>query len=228
MNVKHANFKDSVAAFTLIELIIAVAISGIVLASVSVLFFSALRLRERATEAAEQTLPVDRAVAVMKKDLMGIVPPGVLAGAMGTDAGAIGMSQAPMLEIFTDTGAVGDDAPWGDLQKIDYSLQAPTNRGNYIGQDLVRGITRNLLAANPAAPEPQSLLHDVQNLKFSYYDGTNWNDTWSTTQSNIPVAIRVSLDFAQAQGAQYKPAVQFLVPVVSWSSTNSITNQINN
>lgn len=227
MNLNRAIAQPE-AAFTLIELIIAVAISGIVLASISVLFFTALRLREHVTEAAQQTMPVDRAVAIMKKDLMGIVPPGVLAGAMGSDAVAVGMNQAPQLEIFTDTGAVGDDAPWGDVQKIDYSLQMPTNRGSYIGQDLVRGVTRNLLAANPTPPEPQALLHDVQNLQFSYYDGTNWNDTWSTSQSNVPVAIRVSLDFAQAQGAQSKPSVQFLVPVVTWSSTNSITNQINN
>ncbi len=82
------------AAFTLIELLIAVAISAIVLSVVSTLFFSALRLRERAGEVAEQTLPVDRAIAIMKRDLLGIVPVGKLAGPMGSDAVGIGMTSA--------------------------------------------------------------------------------------------------------------------------------------
>ncbi len=116
------------------------------------------------------------------------------------------------------------------MQKIDYSLQAPTNRNNAIGRDLIRGVTRNLLDSTGAlAPEPQTLLQDVQTLQFSYYDGTNWNDTWSTTLSNIPIAIKVSIDFAVGKAeAQIKPPVSFLVPVVTWSNTNSITNQLSN
>ncbi|MDB6021586.1 MAG: hypothetical protein JWQ04_1443 [Pedosphaera sp.] len=225
----HAPRTTHHAAFTLIELLIAVAISAIVLASISTLFFSALHLRERAAEAAEQTLPVDRAIAIMKQDLTGIMPPGVLAGPMGSDAVAIGMTTPPALEIYTASGVINADLPWGDLQKIDYSLQNPTNRSNFAGRDLIRGVTRNLLASTPMPPEPQSLLQDVQNLQFSYYDGTNWNDTWSTAQSNIPIAIKVSIDFASLKGdTQYKPPVQFLVPIVAWDRTNSATNEVSN
>jgi type II secretion system protein J len=216
-------------AFTLIEMLIAVAISATVLAVISTLFFSALRLREQASDAAEQTLPADRAIAIMKRDLLGILPPGVLAGPMGSDAVSIGMTQPLILEIFTTTGAPGADTPWSEVQKIDYSLQAPTNRANYAGRDLVRGVTRNLLATSTPTPEPESLLEDVQNLQFSYYDGTNWNDTWSTTLSNIPVAIKVSIDFAASKtDTQIKPPIKFLVPIVTWATTNSITNQISN
>jgi type II secretion system protein J len=215
--------------FTLLELLIAVAISAIVLAAINTLFFGALHLREKAAEAAEQTLPTDRAIEIMKKDLLAIVPPGDLAGSFGSDSAGIGMSQPPMLELFSASGAITTDQPWGDVQKIDYSLMAPTNRNNSGGRDLVRGVTRNLLATDPIPPENHALLEDVQNLQFSYYDGTNWNDTWSTTLSNIPIAIKVSIDFAVAKGSTaFKPSVQFLVPVVAWSTTNSITNQISN
>ena len=91
----------------------------------------------------------------------------------------------------------------------------------------MRGVTRNLLPVTAVSPDQQTLLEDVQNLKFSYYDGTNWNDTWSTTLSNIPIAIRVSIDFATSRTETHvKPQVQFLVPIVAWSNTNSITNQL--
>jgi hypothetical protein len=115
------------------------------------------------------------------------------------------------------------------VQKIDYWLQPPTNvTANSSGQDLVRGITRNLLATTPSAPDDQEvLLHNVQQLQFSFYDGTNWNNSWSTTLSNLPVAIKGAVTFVKPKtGGSATPAVQFLVPVVAWAnSTNtSLTN----
>jgi type II secretion system protein J len=223
------NPRAGAAAFTLIELLIAVGISAAILVVVNGVFFSALRLRNGVTAAASQTLPVDTAVAIMKRDLISIVPVGVLAGPMGTDATGVGMTASPSLEIFTSDGVLTADQPWGDVQKIDYSLQTSTDR-NSGGRDLLRGVTRNLLpSANNVAPDQQTLLTDVQNLTFSYYDGTNWNDTWSTTLSNIPVAIKVTIDFATSRNdTQIKPSVQFLVPIVTFATTNAITNQISN
>lgn len=216
-------------AFTLIELLIAVAISAIVLISISTLFFGAMNLRERASESAGRTAPVDRAIAIMKRDLENIVPIGKLAGPMGSDAVGIGMVQPSLLEIFTGSAMITPDVPWGDVQKIDYSLQAPGGRNN-LGRDLVRGVTRNLLdPTGTLPPDAQVLLPGVQTLQFSFYDGTNWNDTWSTTLSNIPIAIRVLISFATTKSdAATKPPVNFVVPIVTWSNTNSITNQISN
>ena len=129
-----------------------------------------MRLRASATDAAEQTLPSDRAIEIMKQDLKGIVPVGVMAGAMGTDATAIGMNEPPILEIYTGSGVVNADTPFGDIQKIDYSLQMPTNRVSYPGRDLVRGVTRNLACHHSSGcRNRQSLLQGVQNLQFSYY-----------------------------------------------------------
>jgi prepilin-type N-terminal cleavage/methylation domain-containing protein len=215
------------AAFTLIEMLIAIAISAMVLSVVSLLLFSALHLRATASEAAAETLPVDHAIEVIKRDLLGIVPVGVLAGPMGNDAVPVGMTQPLILEIFTASSVIDSNNPWSDVQKIDYSLAPPTNRYTSAGMSLMRGVTHNLLAVNQVAPVQQALLQDVQTLKFTYYDGTNWNDTWSTTLSNIPLAIRVSLDFVQNRNeARVKPHVQFTVPVVTFASTNSITNQM--
>ncbi len=221
---------NATRAFTLIEMLIALAISGIVLAAINTVFFGAIRLRNRMTAVTEQTLPVDRAVATMKRDLLGIVPIGVLAGPMGTDSANSGMKQPPLLEIFTASGALSAEVPWADVQKIDYLLQEPTNKAAASGMDLIRGVTRDLLSVNIIPPEPQLLIGDVKSLVFSYYDGTNWNDTWSTTLSNVPVAIKVALDFTPPKsGGPVIPRLQFLVPIVTWAITNqSITNQIAN
>jgi prepilin-type N-terminal cleavage/methylation domain-containing protein len=217
-----------VAAFTLIEMMIALAISGIILVVLNGFFFGALHLRSRAMAAAEETRPVDRAVAIMKQDLLGIVPPGMLAGAMGSDAAPVGMTQQPLLELYSCSATLSADAPWGDVQKIDYSLQPPANRNGAAGQELMRGVTRNLLPAGTVVPEQKSLLSGVQSLTFTYYDGTNWDEVWSTTQSNIPIAIKVAINFAASKtDTQLKLPVVFLVPIVTWSSTNSMTNSMN-
>ncbi len=210
-----------IRAFTLLEMLLAVAVTAIVLAAINTVFFSALRLRARTAATVEAALPADHAVAVMKADLAGIVPVGVMAGPMGSDIAGVGMSQPAALEIFTSTGFVNGDAPWGPIQKIDYSLQDPTNKMAATGKDLVRGITRNLLALNPTPPDQQVLIGDVQSLQFSYYDGTNWNDSWSASLSNTPVAVKVSIAFTPPKtDLPATPPLQFVVPIYSQARTN--------
>ena len=228
---KPPNGNAAREAFTLIELVLALAISGVVLAAVNAVFFGALRLRTATVEATQQTMPVERAINALKLDLSNIVPPGTntanlqLAGPMSSDTTAAGQTQPVLLEIYTASGLVGDEMPYGDIQKIDYWLQEPANRRTAAGKDLVRGITRNLLASTPDAPQPQVLIGDVQNFRFSYFDGTNWNDTWSVTLTNIPAAIKVFMTFAMPKTGKQRPPVQLLVPVTAWNSGATNTAQ---
>lgn len=216
----------SAHAFTLMEAMLALAIFAVVLAAVNAVFFGGLRLRDRTTRIVEDALPTDYAVAVLKRDLAAIMPPNTnnpdsIIGAMSSDTTAPWMTQPVALEIFTASGAIGDDKPWGDIQKVDYALQIPTNHNNYAGRDLVRSVTRNLLATTSDLPEQQTLLEDVQNLKFTYFDGTNWIDTWSVTLSNIPQAIRVAIDFTvNRDDTRARAPIKLMVPLVNQMLTN--------
>ena len=213
-------------AFTLMEMMLALAIFAVVLAAINAVLFGGIRLRERTTALVQDALPTDNAVAVLTRDLAAILPPNTnnpdsLVGAMSSDTTAPGMSQPVALEIFTASGVITDDKPWGDVQRIDYSLQTPTNRFNYAGRDLIRSVSRNLLSTATDLPEQQTLLEDVQNLKFTYFDGTNWNDTWSVTLSNIPQAIRVAIDFTvNPTDTRVRPPLKLMVPVLAVALTN--------
>ncbi|HXC98395.1 MAG TPA: prepilin-type N-terminal cleavage/methylation domain-containing protein, partial [Verrucomicrobiae bacterium] len=114
----------SAGAFTLIELVMALAIAAVVLAAINAVFFGALRLRASTVAVAEQTLPVERAVEIIKNDLVCIRPPSTngYIGPMGTDATAVGMTKPLLLELYTSSAQISDDVPWGDVQKIDYWL----------------------------------------------------------------------------------------------------------
>ena len=137
-------------AFTLIEMLLAVAICAIVLVAINGVFATAVRLRDKTSDAIEESLPLNRASEMMQRDLKGTVGPGgYLAGdfkcgaqAMGAAMGLSGEAGSAGLDFFTSTGAINDKAPWGDIQEVFYELKAPTDR-NQAGMDLVRCINRS-------------------------------------------------------------------------------------
>lgn len=232
--------------FTLIEVILAVGIFSVVLVAINTAFFAALRLRQKGTEALEEALPLDYALSLLRRDLANAVPPGgVLAGdfrsgnslgGMGgsssksgatASSGAsrgLGTAQYGGLDFFTTTSALTDDAPWGDVQEVNYQLQDPADRLHTYGRDLVRTVTRNLLATSGQVADVQKLVGNVENLDFSYFDGTQWRDTWDTSagDTGLPRAVRVSIRLASRNGPS-KPTdqpLQMLVPVNCHSVTN--------
>jgi hypothetical protein len=117
--------------------------------------------------------------------------------------------------------------PWSSGQKVDYLLAAPTNSARGPGLDLIRAVTRNLLSLNqpPQPDEKHTILSGVQSVMFLYYDGTQWDQTWDTTQqTNLPFAIKVQIHMASVRGmiAQSQP-LELVVPVDVLLSTNTIT-----
>ena len=218
-------------AFTLIEMLLAVAICAIVLVAINGVFATAVRLRDRTSEAVEDVVPVNRALDMLARDLKGAVGPGgVLAGdfkcgaqAMGATMGLSGEAGNGGLDFFTSTGVISDKTPWGDIQEVFYELKAPSGRSQ-AGMELVRCVNRNLLGTTTATPEIQSLAGNVQTLQCDCYDGTQWRDTWDTSagDTNLPVAVRIRLQLTPGQGqasANQQP-VELLVPLTTQTLTN--------
>ena len=218
-------------AFTLIEMLLAVAICAIVLVAINGVFATAVRLRDKTSNAIEESLPVNRALEIMHRDLKGTVGPGgLLAGdfrcgaqAMGATMGLSGEAGSAGLDFFTSTGALNDKPPWGDIQEVFYELKAPADK-NQVGMDLVRCVNRNLLATTTTTPEIQWLMGSVQTLEFDCYDGTQWRNTWDTSagDTNLPVAVRIRIQLAPKPGDAVAavPPIEALVPLISQTRTN--------
>src|SRR5579862_9472385 len=123
-------------AFTLVEVILAMAVCAIVLVAVNAVFASAVRLRDRTTAGVDAGLPIERTMEMLRRDLKGTVGPrGFLAGdfkcgaqAMGASMGLTGEAGGAGLDFVTATSQISDTAPWGDLQEVVYELKAPTDR----------------------------------------------------------------------------------------------------
>ena len=229
----------------MIEILIAVMTFAIVLGAVNTVFYSALRLRNKTALAVEKALPIQQATTIIKHDLAGIVPPGgLLAGALrsgtGTSStpsagslttlGSLGsMNQEGSTEFFTTSGAMDQFSPWAEVQKVNYYLRDPTNRAFATGRDLVREVTRNLLATTEDLPSQQVLMGGVEYLEFYFYDGSEWRDSWdsSTEETGLPKAVKVLIQLAGDESERQsrsllnqRPAIELVVPVVVQGRTN--------
>lgn len=222
-------------AFTLMELLLALAISVIVISAISGVFFGALRLRDRTTRGVEAALPINQTLSVLRRDLEGALgPSNGLAGdflcaapSMGVKMG-LGSSAGVGIDFFTTTGIISDDAPWGDLQEVYYQLADPEERTSSQGRDLVRYVNRNLLATTTPTPEEQRLLSNVDRLDFECFDGLQWRPNWDTTQgdTNLPMAVRVRIQLVtdKTEDAREVHPLEMIVALVGQTAgqTNTI------
>lgn len=213
-------------AFTLIEVLLGVAIFAIVLSAINGVFYGAMRLRSKTVRMVDQALPITQALAYLKRDLEGINPPtgtlspGLKSGNVtGTMTGAQGAT-----ELYTVTGSLTDGAPWGNMQKVVYTLRDSNNGPGHAGRDLFRLVTRNLLAPMQEDPAEQFLMSEVEDLQFYFFDGTQWLNSWDSTNevSALPRAIKVQLNLA-ANGADrpFKAFYELVVPVASQMRSNT-------
>ena len=217
--------------FTLIEVLIAVTVFAIVLGAMSTVLFGAFRMRNTMTRTLDEALPLQQAVARIRRDLAGIVPPGGrLSGALQTPANGGTILPGQISPCFyTTTAALDELAPWGEVQKVFYALTDSTNRSN--GKDLIRAVNQNLLPVMiEEQPTQQVLMSGVQNVLFFFYDGTQWRDSWdsstadpTTGQTNtLPQAIKVQIQLAAGDNGRRMAAtpVEMVVALMAQNSTN--------
>jgi general secretion pathway protein J len=226
MTLYRATTPKAFAGFTLVEVILAMAICAIVLVAINAVFATAVRLRDRTSAGVDEMLPIDRTLEVVRRDLKGTVGPrGYLAGdfkcgaqAMGTSMGLSGEAGGAGLDFVTATGQISDRSPWGDLQEVVYELKAPTDK-NQTGMDLVRCVNPNLLATSTQAADIQPLMSHVETADFDCYDGSQWRNTWDTSSgdTNLPVAVRIRIRLVANPGedASRKAPLEIMVPLTT-------------
>lgn len=222
--------RSATRAFTLIEVMIAMAVFAIVLTAINGIFWGALRLRNKTVESIDAALPKERALAILRSDLANIVPPtggfftafttvGATTNAYGVPANNLPGQNSP--EFTTTSGVIDDNSMWGDVQRVSYQLINATN-GSF-GRDLYRTVTRNLTPAVQQTADQQPILSGVQSIFFFYHDGTIWKETWDSTNETLilPRAIKVQLEMAVAErGRVATPPLELVVSLID-AGTNS-------
>ena len=214
--------------FTLIEVLAATTLFAILVAALVTTFFGVMRLREGAEARLSESRPGAYAVSVLKRDLLGMVPPvGVLAGAMIGERVEEAGACHDHLQFYATAVAPNDLDPWGDVLALEYGLRETegTGAGAAKTYDLVRDVTRNLLSPTVETPEEHVLLTGVVSFRVSYYDGTEWCDSWdSTLQENaLPQAIQIRVDLAAHADGTAQTPVELTVPVTVRARSTTAT-----
>jgi type II secretion system (T2SS) protein J len=134
------------------------------------------------------------------------------------------------LQFYTSSGSLKEEQPWGDIQAVNYELRPPTNgASNLSGQELIRSVTRNLLASGTQETEDQFLMGNVQSLEIACFDGNDWRDSWDSTlgDTNLPTAVRVRIQLANTDntgGLSRNEPFEIVVPLVCQARTNSLSS----
>lgn len=209
------------------EMLLALAVSAIVLAGIGGVFYSAIRLRERTAALVDASAPLYQALTFLRRDLQGAVTPGgILAGDFKSGAVSGGLVQGYGLQFSTTTGIIKDDVPYGDIQDVVYELRDPTERNYTGGKDLIRSVSRNLLTTTTLDATDQWLLGNVQSLEFACFDGLEWRDSWDSSMgdTNLPVAVRVRIQLAadNATDLRSRQPIEMIVPLGVQSRTNLV------
>lgn len=242
MNLRPQSSRPT--GFTLLELIVAAFMFAIVMAAVATAFSGAHKLRATTERDLGDVHSVRRAMDYLKRDLRSATVPstndttqivtgdtsetetnaftfsGVMATTTSTSGSALGSTA---LQFYTATGVRLTDQPWSDIQWVNYYLRPPLMSLDAVGNELVRGVTRNLSPGMDADYAEMVLLSGVEQLIFEFWTGSDWVDYWDSTTFDpaTPLAIRATLIMAVTNNGP-APVHTVTAPVSAQARTNVV------
>ena len=203
-------------AFTLIELVLAMAACAALLTAIYSFFSSAVHLRNDLMERTREARVRAHAAGVIRNDLRNaIVSGGTLAATLAGSQQSTGGSFPGYLKFTTTTAPDADEVPNPDVQQIEYYIVTDPAATDQKAGMLVRAHTRNLLATTTEVATEEPLLAGMESMEVSFYDGSSWQDSWSVTTDSktLPEAVRVRLHPARKTAGDFVPApIEVLVP----------------
>ncbi len=104
----------------------------------------------------------------------------------------------------------------GDVREVVYLLEPDPNNKNG-GQVLARRVYPNLLGSQKIALPDEVICRNVDTLHLSYFDGTDWNDTWDSTAETgtllncLPMAVEITIELAPVhKGGDVRQTVRYV------------------
>lgn len=219
--------------FTLLELIVALMLTAILVVSL----FGSLRVGFKAQQVAERRVApgrtAEQVMEVLRTDLQCALPPRgqmtlaqqYLQGTSATGGTHIFAGPFEGVDQQDARGNDGDDLVFfstaasplhpdganGDIKQIEYTVVQAPNSTDFM---LVRNTTNNLLDPQPELPDQEVLCRHVYGFNLRYWDGTQWEDNFDSTQQSgvlintLPIAIEVTLSLdTQEKNADGTPHI---------------------
>ncbi|MGA2439817.1 MAG: type II secretion system protein GspJ [Tepidisphaeraceae bacterium] len=240
--------------FTLIELVVALFIVGIIAVSMSSTLWMAYNTTRKAEAAVTPGDQSSIALEYFCDDLQSAMQPqtaptpSVLVGAataatnneqtafLGTPEQDNRGHEADDVIFFTTSDSPVHVYANGEVKCVEYKVVQPLGRPDHV---LVRRVTRNLLplSGQTASTDEEVVCTGVSSFKLEYsFDGTNFTPqtstagSWDATQEDntIPAAVRVTLELEEAPQSNGKvQTISFTREVFLPCSTADLDPQVN-
>jgi len=180
--------------FTLLEMLVAVAIMAVLAGSLYATLHIAFRARRSAMTTVENVRKLEVALDILRADIQAaVIPAGILAGAFLGEPGTGATGQtADSILLHATASATMPEIGTGDIHMVEFACEEDPDGSGLL---LLRRVTTNLLAPTTPDPDEETLCRGIRSFAIRYFDGIDWLDTWdSTTQDNqLPAAVEVTL-----------------------------------
>ena len=200
--MKIRSVRNGCGGFTLFELLVAMGLTILIVGALGASLYAAFRAESSAVRVVNTNRGVDAALDTLCADLGDAVPPqsatgNTLAGPFQGNNQSLG---------FSACGMEPGSGVQGNVRLIQIDVEQSPGGG---GMELVRRVTTNLLAPVQPVPGAEVLCTHVTGFTIAYFDGTNWDDTWDSTQTqpvnDLPSAVMLTLAASPKPG---KPPIQ--------------------
>ncbi len=170
------------AGFTLLEILVAIALTSVLLTSIYGVFSTTSDAQARVEERGEALHLARVLIARLDRELLGLSLENIdqqaaLAG------GRNGLAE-PYLELLSNSGSHQTG-----LVKIGYRL-GPDSEGR---ATLWR---TEQLANSTEKGDEEFLTHGIESLEFTFFDGREWREDWNSLSGGRPTLVRATLKVA--------------------------------
>jgi prepilin-type N-terminal cleavage/methylation domain-containing protein len=172
---------DTQRGLTLVELMIVLAVSGLLLGGMWQLYHSSLLAYRHGLQEVRLALGARTILRLMTRDVQNAFTSAVLYGVQGTTQLHTANADAGRLALTTAL------YPSPRLQTVQYYLEPAANPG-------ALALKRALVTPESGAIERVFPLSDrLSRLNVRYFDGQVWYDTWQ--RANLPRAVEITVMF---------------------------------
>ncbi len=190
------------SGFTLLELLIAMTMMTIIAASLYTSMSIGFTAREKAERVVERGRAAEIAAELIKGMLTAsMVPNGILAGEFeGEDEQDEYGYDADTLSFYTADHNPAEDELASDIEKVVLEMSVREDTEERV---IVRKITTNLLSPRTIDPDEEVLCSGVRSLNLRYYDGSDWEDEWDSSDNDngLPRAVEITIVLEDPEGA---------------------------
>jgi len=217
--------------FTLIELILALALAGVIGGWLYSNMYAAFKARDVAEAAVQPSSDAYAAMHLLAMDFENSLPPGSSSESLigdfdGTQAQDDRGHEGDDVQFYTTADAADLIDSNGEVKFDEITVVTDPVTGDH---ELVRRITRDLLppnGLNTEAPTTEVLCHGVWSFSLQYFTGTTWETSWDSEDydNTLPAAIQVTLQIQRPSGKQMQTLTYTNIFPISCSTAAQDTN----